>query len=78
MEVLILDVILQYMVSASLIKVKLFPIGCIRLGIFDCVQVTFGYGEFTVKGHAPIKNVIIIPNAVFTEEEDPTRYNNIS
>ena len=41
--------------------------------IFYFLQVTISYGEFKVVNKPVIKNLVNIPNAVFDEEEDPTR-----
>ena len=40
---------------------------------FYFLQITISYGEFKVVNKPVIKNLVNIPNAVFDEEEDPTR-----
>ena len=40
---------------------------------FYFLQITISYGEFKIVNKPVIKNLVYIPNAVFDEEEDPTR-----
>ena len=36
-------------------------------------QVTISYGQIEMVGHPALNNVVEIPNAQFSEEDDPTR-----
>ena len=42
--------------------------------VFMWIQITISYGEFKFVNQEPVRNVVVIHDAAFSEEVDPTRY----